>query len=666
MERTGLNSPSRRTALMTLADLTLLAACGGGSGFPIGPAKGLSADRPVLQKDDYGVFGSPWGAAGAAWPEQLFWNNYLSRYRNELPSMRAGAAGIESSKRAPVLGCVGWGYEYKSATGGDPANYAAIPDRSKDEAWKQWGAWMSAHQKYASTDWYGKTEPGYFTPLMPMDAGDWPADWNAPAGWVAPAGWSNGKPGATISYGQWLGVRLAQLCLEVGCRGIYCADYVVGLEWGDAIDYNSRVVDSFAAWAKVTVPAGSVTARADYVQENYKALWWDFKCTRFAEFYGAVAKNLIANGKVPLVGGQISGYPMLTRWLGNDFRTYTQGSDGLPGKYWFFNVELQCDSLRLPSDYWLSSLCMGTTASREPDMQLGAQMDAKGGQGEFDRSISNAGKDADWGAKHISHQWLSVGWTHVVGRNGAVRRAPMSFMRSYWDDGATPQAEFDLILAHIPRHPFGPAFYYSVAIERSYEVNNGKTSNAHWICIEKMLREVLPLDSRYRRGNARGLCLGYHVSDVGVSKLSPVDYPSAWIVYDSDRLPETERRTLEAIAPIYDIDASRTDGDGQLAARLLALGPVHVAQASNQCLNCQAFVDQNGSVIVMISNTLETTGSGSLVFANVSNGSFHYTALRGAANGLFTIAGNSGSMPVSVPARDVIVFEIPGLKWIGH
>jgi len=672
---------SRRTVLVGLADMFLLAACGGngtswctiGSGSSAsvvpcvnepGPAAGMSPDRPVMQGEVNGVYGYPWGASNRSWPEQLFWGN-VDQIANEGYAMRNAAAGEEAAGRVPVLSCVAWGYEYLAATGGDPNNPAGTPDWSALGGWKQWGAWMKNHPQYYSTDWYGKAEPGYITPMMPMNPADWPAEWTAPDGWVALAGWVNQKPVTTLSYARWLGVRLAQLASVIGCRGMMCADYVVDLEWGDAIDYNPRVLDDFTAWAGVAaVPAGTVTERADYVQEHYKSRWWDYKCTRFAEFYGAFAQSMLDNGKVPFVGGQT--FILHKRGQGIDARILTQGSSGLAGKYWFFNIEVQADSLRPPREYWTSGFGVGSTVAREPDMRFGVHMDAAGGQGEFARSLVYAGKDAAWGAKHITQQWLSVGWAHITTRNGKVQRGPQYFMRSYWDAGETPITEFDLILAHIPRHPFGPAFYYSVAIERSFETGNTRTSNSGWNCLDKLAREISPIASLTQNGNARGLCLGYFVSDVGLNGIAIADRPSAWIVYDSDRLPANEKTKLLAMAPIYDIDTDRGDRDGIEAAKLLAAGPIHFQQAANQCVNGLAFVDQNGSVIVMISNTLDTAAAASMVFTHVGNGSFNCKGLLGAANTSLTISNNTGSLPIQVPARGTIVYEIPQLTWLGH
>lgn len=619
-------------------------------------AAGISADRPVLQGENNGAYGQPWGAAGMQWPKQLFWGN-VGQISSKLYEMRLSAEGEEKSGRAPVLGCVAWGFEYEAALGS-----STVADNSQEGGWKEWGIWMKNHPKYFSTNWNGVVEQGYITPMMPMDAADWPVEWTAPSGWVAPSGWIDNKPVTTISYAQWIGVRLAQVAWHTGSRGLMCADYVVDLEWGDAIDYNPRIIDDFAAWAGVTVPAGDVPTRADYVQNNYKSLWWDYKCTRFAEFYGSFGRSMLANGKVPQVGGQT--FILHKRGAGLDPRIQTQSSSGLPGKYWFFNVEMQADSLRPPKPYWVSGIGMGATAAREPDMRFGAHMDAVGGQGEYGRSVSNAGKSAEWGDKHITQQWLSVGWAHHVTRAGKVERAVMYFLRSYWDAGATPVPEMTLILEHIPRHPFGPAFYYSVAIERSFETGNGKYGNSSWICLDKLNREILPVKPGSRSGNARGLCLGYYVSDVGIDHLAAADRPSAWIVYDSDRLPAAEKTKLQAMAPIYDIDAGRTDASGTKAKELLDIGPIHFAQESDQCINGLAFVDQNDSVIVMISNTLETAGTATMVFSNVSNGSFTCKGLLGATDVSLAISNKTGSVPIKLAARETIVYEIPGLKWI--
>jgi hypothetical protein len=96
---------------------------------------------------------------------------------------------------------------------------------------------------------------------------------------------------------------------------------------------------------------------------------------------------------------------------------------------------------------------------------------------------------------------------------------------------------------------------------------------------------------------------------------------------------------------------------------VLAACPV---RAKGTGLNCLAFVDQNGSVMVMVSNLASTATSGSLEFTNVGNGTFACNGLLGTPSGTLTVKSNAGSLPITVEERDTIVFEIPGLKWIGH
>jgi hypothetical protein len=618
------------------------------------PPAGLGADRPVFTFERNGVFVQPWGAAGFAWPQQLFWNN-VSMIDEHYFDMILEAENCEAAGLAPLLGCVAWGYEYTAATGGNAD--AGIADMSEEDGWKQFGQWMSdpAHAKYRSTNWNGEAEAGYVTPLMPMDKADWPAEWGA---------WPFDTD--DTYYGQWMGYQLATLCLHIGCRGLYCADYLVGLEWGDAIDYNERVIDAFAEWAGIVVPGETIAARADYIQENCKSLWYDFKCTVYSSFYATTARVLLDNGKTPRVGGQLGGYPALLRGSGLDPRLYAHGEYALPGEYWFFNIELQSDWLRPASGHWLSAACMGSSACYEPDIPLGSQMDAAGGQGAFDSALEQAGKSAEWGAKLLKHQWLSVGWTHMLGRDGLVHRSTQSFMRSYWDAGSVDETVLATMFAHVPCHPFGPAMYYSRTIQNSFETGNGKYGNSWWAPQILLSRELSPAKQYYPHGAARGLCLGFWASDVTLDGIDPVDQPTAWIVYDSDRLPQDERAKLEAIAPVIDIAPDGNTPDLEDAARLLAGSPVHVEQAEDQCLNALAFIDQNDSVILMVTNSLESEGRGTLVFNGVPDGEYACNGLIGTAPATLVVSGGTGRFDITVSAMDTVVYEIPGLHRSGR
>jgi len=80
-----------------------------------------------------------------------------------------------------------------------------------------------------------------------------------------------------------------------------------------------------------------------------------------------------------------------------------------------------------------------------------------------------------------------------------------------------------------------------------------------------------------------------------------------------------------------------------------------------------AFIDQNGSVIIMVTNQDGTDqNSGTLEFTDVSNGNFNLIGLLGTPGTTMKVANNTATVPISVAAYDTAVYEIPVLKWIGH
>jgi hypothetical protein len=153
------------------------------------------------------------------------------------------------------------------------------------------------------------------------------------------------------------------------------------------------------------------------------------------------------------------------------------------------------------------------------------------------------------------------------------------------------------------------------------------------------------------------------------STLKAADIPSAWLLHDANRLPAGELAKLQAVAPVYDIllpQGSTQGGSSALSGADLALtaGPVHAAGTG---LNMLAFIDQNGSIILMVTNQDGTDqNAGALVFNDVSNGSFNLLGLLGTSSTAMTVVNNTATVPISVAAYDTVVYEIPALKWIGH
>jgi len=588
--------------------------------LPHPTTSGPNPDFPPFVSEHNGVFDYPWGAANYTWPEQLFWDSMPDLHNQHLQEMVAAAEGVRGDGKTANLSCVAWGYEYLAATGGDTAH--GIADRSGWAGWGQWGRWLSARKdKYFAQDWEGKvfyTTAGYVTPLMPLDSADWP----------------EGIRDAT--FGDMAGLRLGRLANLVHANGIFAADFVVGL-YGGNHDFHPRVIDDFERWAGIEVPGSTVKERADDIVAHHWAEMNDFKSHRYARFYARIAETIRSAGLEPRVGGQILPYASGVRGSGNDFRIYLEH---LPARNWYFQVELQSDGGRPVQPYWWSSAVMGGHAARAPDFPLGAHMDAYASS--FWDAVGGAGKDSAWGRAYLKHHWLSVGWTHVANTDGTARRAPQAFQRAYWDAGGVDAPLVALVRAHIPRHPFGPAIYYSTDLERQTE-NSGARGAWYW------------LEPKSVAWLNEGVPAGYYVSDTALGHLLPENRPSAWFVYldgmGYTHLSASEKARLEAIAPIIDVkdvpDSCPVSFEGD------SLGGF-------------GFVDQNGSVVVVSSNSAARAVAGALRFAKVEDGTYPVRDLLTGDTTRLVVAGDKGRLPATWAARDTRVFEIPGLREKGR
>ena len=581
---------------------------------------GPNPDHPPFMTEHNGVSDIPWGAGNYSWPEQLFWEGIPDLNNHHLQEMIRGAEGVEADGKVPIMGCVAWGYEFTAATGGDPA--LGFGDKSRDSGWAQWGAWLQARKdKYFALDWEGKIfypSAGYVTPMMPLDSADWP----------------EGIPNAT--FGDLAGLKLGMLANRIHSRGFYAADFVVGL-YGGNHDFHPRVIDDFERWAGVDVPGATVAERASAIRSSHWSLYNDFKSERFARFYARAAETIRSSGREPLVGGQILPDAPAVRGTGNDFRIYLRH---LPAKNWFFLVETQSDEGRPIPAYWTASTYVGVHAARAPDFPLGAQMDAY--QSNFWNAVKNAGKDATWARRYMAHAWLSVGWTHVANSDGTVRRAPQAFQRSYWDAGGVDTPVVALLRSHVPRHPFGPAVYYSTDLERQSE-GTGNPNFYYW---------VAPKSISWRLA---GVPVGYFVSDTALAALKPENRPSGWFVY-VDNLGKTalrpeERQRLESIAPIL------TESDVRDSC------PVSFEGDS---LGGFAFIDQEGSVIVVVSNSSERPVVGKIRFAKVENGRYAVRNLLDGSRQVIGVVGHSSRMDDFWQPRETKVYAIAGLRELGR
>jgi hypothetical protein len=598
---------------------------------------GLSADLPPFQTENNGAMQQAWGGGGW-WPQQLFWEK-ADFYKSSWNDIVTDADGRNSGGVAASLGLVSWGFDLVLGNGGDAAN--GIADYSGKPEYKAYADWMNPRAAdYFAQDAKGTVaypREGYISFGMPM----------------LPADISNGA--ASQTYGEWAGERIGRLALDIHCRGVFGADGFIGLNY--YTDWHPRLIDAFEKWSGIAVPGKTVAERHDYIVANCPSKWYDFWAHGQASFFCTAGKVILAGGREPLVGGQYPNIPALARFFGDDPLIWQQHLDP---KYLLFYVENQSAGDRDTPPMWTAVSSLGATACRSPQVAIGAFNDAA--IQDFWGAVTRAGWSEADGWKYLKHAWLSSAWVHIANVDGSVRRAAKMFCRSFWDAGGVDMDVVLTYLTHIPRHPFGPAFYYSTEIERSFEVPpppNTDTPNyyyQHWYILDNIAVPSSDPVNFPHTGATQGMNLGYWVGDsVDLSKLAAADIPSAWLVYNLDRLPAAEKARLQALAPVIDPRVNPT--------AVLAACPV---RAKGTGLNCLAFVDQNGSVMVMVSNLASTATSGSLEFTNVGNGTFACNGLLGTPSGTLTVKSNAGSLPITVEERDTIVFEIPGLKWIGH
>lgn len=589
--------------------------------FPVPEKPGPNRDLPPFTREKNGIFDTPWGAANFQWPEKMFWEN-SEELPEKLSDMVASADGIEGEGKVPLLSAVAWGFELTAALGGEPT--LGFQDMSETPGWKQWGEWVSARKdKYLAKNWEDKDlhpHAGYISFLMPLDSADWP----------------EGIRNAT--YGDWAGIKLGTLANKVNARGIFAADFIVGL-YGTYYDYNQRNIDDFSRWSGIEIPEGTVAERVKAMSGTTWPRWHDFEADRFARFYARVAETIRKGGREPLVGGQILPYAPVGRLLGNDFRIYLQH---LPARNWYFQVELQSDVDRPVPPYWTASTNLGGHTGRVPDFPFGAHMDAD--QNEFWTSVeSNNMQDSAWGWKYLKHAWLSVGWTHVAATGGGVQRAACAFQRGYWDQGDIDSTIVGLVRSIIPRHPFGPAFYYSTDLERKSE-QNSNPDFTWWF------------DQNTTRLRRAGAASAYFVSDTALDRMDSADYPSGWYVFQDNEgvasLSSQERARLEKIAPIYDYAKPRTQG------------PLVFETDSTGGF---AFIDQLGRVVVVVSNeSVSDIRAAVLSFSAVENGDYKVQELLARRDTTLSVAGNSARFAIPLAARETRVFAIDGLRQLGR
>ena len=574
-------------------------------------ARGMnpSPDHPPVAAAD--VFNQPWGFAGQYWPDQVFYelsDFYASYHANE---SRQVADGAEAAGHTPILGAVAWMDTYLEGLPGG----AALSDAS----WVAFSHWFKTRDNLISTGprgnyWFYTL--GWVAPMMPLDPADWPT----------------GVKHAT--FADWEAERLGQLSAVAHTRGLYAADLVVGMPnaFANGADFHPREVEAFERKLGFVIPGETASEKSRFILGHLMSEWLDYCCDGYGWFYTSLGRKIRQyTSKEPLVGGQIYADPSLNRWLGIDMRRFRRLQE--PAN-WYFDVEMQGDPLRTMPPPNGTVARIGTACAWEPDMLLGSKMNVK--DSSFTGSLALGHEPEAYGDAILRSHWFQIVFAHIAGRDGVVRRGVAALEYGY---GATQTGDIDpaipaLMNAHIPRVPFGPAFFYSEAMMRSYE----REGNDWQVAADA-------------EGALQTVGCGYFVTEVALDRLAARARPTCWIVTQPTRLPTVERQKLAAIAPVCS------------PAEAAALSPVQTSANANGW----GFIDQNGVLVLLIANLAPTENNVLVTLSSLIDGTYalHDEVANNTAVTL-KVTGGVCRFPLDILRGDTRLLSLPAAAVTNH
>lgn len=245
-------------------------------------------------------------------------------------------------------------------------------------------------------------------------------------------------------------------------------------------------------------------------------------------------------------------------------------------------------------------------------------------------SLQLAGIPLADAASIYNRNWFLVGFAHVAGRDGKVRRAAQAFQYGYSDlpKDARPGVT-EAIHAHMPRRAYGPAFFYSEAVVHSFEDQS------------RIWDIVADADTAWMHAPH-----GYFVTEVALDSLQPRAVPTCWIVTQPGRLAPGERARLERYAPVVSADSA------------VKISPIRAAGKGK----AWGFVDQDSSLVVVVTNTDTAATDIRVDIAGLPQGPFPLVdALSGAGLGSVSDSGKpSRSILVHLASREARPFVVQG------
>jgi hypothetical protein len=579
----------------------------------------------------------------------------------KMAQTREDVSGKEKAGIVPSAGIQRW--EATFAASFPKGTFAGEPDwvdadRDKGFAhqpeFAAWRDWIAGHPQYLDVAADGGTMPeafrawggswGHISPLTPLDAQDCPPDLKSGCNWGDAYAW-----------------RWARSSAKTGAYGLILSDFSDSQPSvaSNIHDFNPRIVAAFVAAGS---PLGDglndtspLSDRARWIVANRFNQWNDFTAAGYAKFYAALAARVGgATGRKALIVDQCGLTPAARRLFGTDARIVAQKLS--PRNYaclWDDHV-IQADRtgpIATPPIQELAGFVLA--AAREPLIRNGANLEAddeayRTAIAKFYPTLSDADR-REVGQKLLKRLWLWSAWAHVADRSGKVRRAIAFASRDYWDGGKLTGLDplTDVIRAVVPARPFGPALYYSVAVERAVEqAAVAKVGTRDEDIATYMPARVL------QEAIDGGAPVGYYVSDAALLALRKDSAPSAWIVPDAEGLlPAAERSALEAIAPLVTSPEALAALPGQplkLPTGLAGFG----------------FYDTAGRLFLVISNPATTpdaqaiSGHIQLARLDASDGVHQLRNLMTGTTQPITVSAHAATVPVDIARWDTVVLAL--------
>lgn len=549
------------------------------------------------------------GPANWQWGKQLFWEHADT---SNFPTDRRAGHMIAVSGVAPVMGAVGW---IGAVRWGDTTLDTMTAFQWRDPAWVAYTFWTYAHDSLTPIGPDGQYLAAFDNPMnslwipftIPLDSQDCPKGMKA------------------CTYGDFAADRIGRLCARTNLAGIYAADFVDGLPGGILTQYSfhPRILKAFSDSTGIVLPDGPVSAKADAILKQYMPEWADFWADAWGRFYADIGTHVREAGRMqPLACAQTGWDVTERRLMAVDFRRYIRY---MPSENWFFSVEMQGDNMRAMKALPTQTTLFGTYTSWEPDMPMGAKINV------VDAYLLQAMQLASMDTAHIvaeqRTQYLMTGFTHIATRSGTVRRAAQAFEYGYFGNQEQADAmSTAFLLEHFPRHPYGPALYFSKEQVRSYE---------------RELKPMLLIQQADSIWNTAPF--GYYVTDAALENLKTESRPTAWLVPSPSRLPDAERRKLSTLAPILSADSAAKTSPIRATGKGRAWG----------------FWDQDSALVVLVSNpdSIATTTTVSIAGLESGDWKISYFGIADSSRLLRPLSGKT-SVTMTIAPYDTRAYVL--------